>query len=177
MKRVVVCGPENTAGTTQTSCGSRWSVKPVVHIPTFSRQQFVADKYLATTHRPTIGRPIFQMPQKLLPTVDGEHTHNDCIELSTEKVVANMLTSEESVCVAGFRADHNCRHLPIRTVVDIYLFVQLSTFTYSYSCRHLPIRTIVDIYLFVQIWYRSTMDKLIIMFYVYICWILVTSAV
>ena len=29
----------------------------------------------------------------------GERTHNDYIELPTEKVVANMLTTEESVCV------------------------------------------------------------------------------
>ena len=59
-------------------------------------------------------------PQKVLPTVGGDHTHNDYIELTTGKVVAKMLATENSVyvwqairplsicmCVAGYTTPLN----------------------------------------------------------------------
>ena len=36
-------------------------------------------------------------PQRVMPTVGGEHSHNDYIKLPTEKAVANMLATEESL--------------------------------------------------------------------------------
>ena len=57
-----------------------------------------ADNYPSADCRPTIFLDA-RCPQKVLPTVGGEHTHNDYIDMPTEKVVANMLATEESVCI------------------------------------------------------------------------------
>ena len=49
---------------------------PAIHIPTLSLP--------TTKHRPTIFTNA-RCPQKVLPTVGGEHTRNDYIQLPTEK--------------------------------------------------------------------------------------------
>ena len=47
-----------------------------------------ADRYLATIHWPAVDRQIFQMyiyrsPQKVLPSVGGEHTHNEYVGVAS----------------------------------------------------------------------------------------------
>ena len=57
-----------------------------------------ADNYPSANRQPTDFSDAI-CPQKVFPSVGGEHTHNDYIESPTEKVVGNMLATEESVCV------------------------------------------------------------------------------
>lgn len=57
-----------------------------------------ADNYPSANRQPTDFSDAI-CPQKVFPSVGREHTHNDYIELPTEKVVGNMLATEESVCV------------------------------------------------------------------------------
>ena len=120
------------------------TVKPAIHISTFSRPTVC----LPTNSWPTtLSRQIFHMldvHKKVLPTVAGEHTHNDYPELPRGKVVANMLATERSVCV--WRAlvcarpmSGSCGSLWFMQRIAFALYVRDVTFQRLLSSRFLQI--------------------------------------